>query len=236
MKNILLCFLSFLILIIFSCPVNNDNEENVAQKHVFIKLKFNLVNNTDMTVDYILNDVEIGYKGLENTTDIFVNNEEYLRYVSQSIDEEFKETPVVDFYQSYYDNFNDGNYQGSVIPDSSDDLIYYQNNIIRNPSSVLIRIKFSNEQEKILAGWPKYYYSKLTNVSYYGFAYFFSFDKKIRNYWTENKPCMMFSIDSDLPSGKIQGYLKNTLYSVRVTINSPDNIIFEVLPETGESF
>jgi hypothetical protein len=224
------------MIINYSCVLDSESETiTEAPYHPVIKLKVNFINNSDLTFDYSINNVEIGVTGLDNTPDIFRNYEEYLNFKNRySINEDFKETPVI---ISGEGRFDDVNYKGIVLVDSSDDLIYYEDNMLRPLSSISVKIKFSNNIEKILAGWPKYYYSKLSNVVKYGFCYnFVNFDKKIWDYWTGTEPYITFSIDSDDSNGNIRGYLKNTLYSLRVTINSPDNIIFEVLPETGESF
>ncbi|HOF01217.1 MAG TPA: hypothetical protein PK385_01095 [Spirochaetota bacterium] len=239
-KIILLFLISIIsIMISFSCLNNVDADPNSGiPMPKYLKFKVNIVNNSDLTVDYVLKEVLIGVNVLENTADIFL---------SQDIYESYKNFDPKDFVETDADKGNafsvfsykygDIKIRGNIKKENSDTLIFYDPLEYRGVETLLIRLLFNGSNEKILAGWPKYYYSKLSNVSLYGFSYRFGNDKKIENHQNlTGNYGVRYSTNSDDSSGDITAYLNKTIYSLKVTINSPDDIQMEVLPETGESF
>jgi|GEM_PF-1029880 len=239
-KKIIATILCFIMILLLSCPINQNETEENDQIPPLMKFRMLLINNSDMTVDFELKEVRIGAAALENTTDIFKSNDDYLNYLNNySIKENFSEyDPGIGYDPVMFDisgRYDDAKAKGTISKDNSDDLVYYKYPTYGDESN-LIRLVFSNTEERILAGWPKYYYSKLSNVVKYGFCYNLdNFDKKLWDFRLDQRVTFIcYSINTDDPSGDITGYSEGKIYSLKVTINGPDDIQMEVLPETGE--
>lgn len=226
MKNYFkIIFVLILATLTFSC--NNEEPNGITKNPSPVKFKINFMNNSDLSVDVTLKRVSIGDNVLENTSDIFKSADEYHNYINYSTKEDF-----IEYEYNYVPKPNvklEMDNTGDIIHD-----ILYTDDF----QSVLLRLTFGNKDERILAGWPKYYYSKLKNVVLYGFNYDSdNYDKKIWDYRiNENNDYLCYSIDSDDNTGNVKGYSSGTIYSIKVTINSPDDIKMEVLPETGSKF
>lgn len=165
----------------FTCLNNNKETPDSAMPTKYLKFKVNIVNNSDLPVDFVLKKVLIGGNVLENTEDIFLSNAIY-EYIKNSEPKGFKENIPISI--DYFGKYDDAKIHGTIIKDNSDVLIFYDylGESGGGVETLLLRLNFSGSNEKILAGWPKYYYSKLPNVSLYGFSYCFYNDKKNQNH------------------------------------------------------
>lgn len=234
-----LCFL-LLIFILFGCP--SDEVKGGMPLPAHLKVIVEIENKTDFQIDYSLKEVRLGASAFEDKIDeIFIDQEHFDRFKNEySIDVEYLEE--YPFKIDMGGLYEDAKTEGSIDGDNSDKLVYYfyQHHHFK---SFLIRFNFvdkagSENQERILAGWPKYYYSKLDNVFEYGFAYnFMNFDKKIKEAEDlRSVTALLYSIDSDDSEGALRFYERFKIYSLKVTINSLDDISVEVMPDTGSEF
>ncbi|HOV15821.1 MAG TPA: hypothetical protein PK771_16145, partial [Spirochaetota bacterium] len=187
------------------------------------------------------------------TSDIFPNDNEYLyqNFGSKDVylylnsvtgDKENKDR--FDVISPPTDLTND-KYKGTISRDQISDIdivpnvlsdYYSRDSFRRDVKSFQLVLNFSNGQKKIIAGWPKHYYSKISNVVYYGFAYEYDYDKKAGYHdpWASDRSSdSKFCFFRQDASGDIVPIGSNTIYSLKVTINNIDDIKIEVLPETG---
>lgn len=244
MKNSIFLVSFCLVFLLTSCPGGDTGGGSGVSLPPPIKLKIKIVNNSSSGVNFSLKRARIGADGLENIEQIF--NEDSMRTFEHfkenySITEVFEEYDIPMYWDDQHekqDNWDRVKLEGTVLSGKTDTMVCYYNKRGYSISSVLLRLNFDSNEERVIAGWPKYYYSKLANVVKYGFFYsFVNYDKKIREFIDNGGSGAMFSIDSDDPSGEITGYKFLTVYSLRLTINSVDDIILEVVEdETGKTF
>lgn len=243
MKFIFYFKLLFIVIILNSCLLDNNSvSEDKAVPP--IKLQITIDNKSDVSVGFSLKGVYIGADGLENIEQIFSDDSfwTFERFKeSCNINGGIEEQNLSSCWDSQYkkqDNWDRVKLEGTVDSEGEDKIVCYYNESGHSLRSILLRLSFKNGEERILAGWPKYYYSKLENVAEYGFFYKFSnYDKKIREFRDNGGNGFMFSINTDDSSGEITGYNQLTVYSLKLTINSVDDIKLEVdKEETGKTF
>jgi hypothetical protein len=233
LKRYLIFIGMFVVLLsFFSCfpEIETDGAQLLPP---YTRFAMDIVNNSGMNAYYNFKAVSIGYQLIENSSDVFESDELYLSLKDKEIKDgdTVNIDKVMDFsnYLMYYDRYFTDMISFNILNkgDVYFDIKQKELNVDvfdRDVKAINLNLEFEGGEKRVIAGYPESYYSKLDNVVHYGIFYKFDYDKRGDGV----SPNYIDPITKEITP--IPWY---TWYSIKITINSPDDIKVEVLPETG---